>query len=379
MKRIGKAAITWTSTEDTPIIERVHQLRVPLFDARPSHTMQTYGGQSLDGSVRETFTIESGANDLTATVRMDDNPQSLIDLIKAGSRNTTLVYYPNLQDSDTSYSVKLISPLTPAEVGLDGQTGNRGGRSIELRFRQTDQSAFRAEAFQGSNVLFRWKAGDELSGATFTRADTAVRTLKGWGTLSNTTNGRPRIEWVSTEGTTGYRDTPSLLLEGARTNYIADSEDLSSTDSWNIGSSAYATLTSAQSDPYGGTAAWLFEHATTDSGVSLDALCSLSTNIYPAPSIFFKQSDSTNVRLFLITVSGTKFQATVDWSSGVPDVTMSSGVHDFTEKYIGGWYRFGFHATGFYGGAYTLRTYPTVGTATGGVYVFGAQLEGQTT
>lgn len=378
IKRIGKSAITWTSTDDTPIIERVHELRVPLFDARPAHTLQVFGGTSLDGSVREAFTIESGANDLLATVRLDENPQSLMDLVKAGSRNTTLTYYPSLSDAGTSFDVQLISPLTPAEVDVDPQLGNRGDRSVELRFRRTDQSAFRAEAFRGTNVLFKWKAGDELSGATFTRADDATRIKKGYGTLENTTDGRPRTNWVSTAGTTGYRDTPAMLLEGARTNYVEDSEDFSQWTNVNT-----VGLTSGQAGPYGGTAAFLITDDSTANTERVGEVVALDSSGPFGCSLFVKTSTGNSTvgvtyRVIDLDSTVTRMNTVITWSSGVPVQSVTVGsTYIVPEPFVDGWWRItALTDTNITtGSSNRLEILPADTPTTGEAFIFGAQVE----
>ena len=105
-RRQGKAAICWTSTDANS--ERVHWLQAPLRDIQPSHTQTVYSGESLDKSAIESVTIGEGAHEMVGTARYDHNPQGLVDLIKEGTKNTTLTYIPNLEDPDVSYAVKLI-------------------------------------------------------------------------------------------------------------------------------------------------------------------------------------------------------------------------------------------------------------------------------
>jgi hypothetical protein len=301
-----------------------------------------------------------------------------MDMIAEGSKNTTLTYYPNLEDSDVSYSVSLISPRGVAETGLDPQRGTFGEHAISLRFRQTDESAFRNSAYRGTNTLFWYKAGDSLEDATFARADDAVRVDKGHGTLTATTSAKARIEWLSTAGTTGYRDTPTLLLESSRTNELTYSADFTQ---WTNGG---ATVTSGQSDPYNTSSGSLL--ADTSTSVIQSRYLSITTGVTKpyAFSLYVKQGTTPATGGSAISVydsSGSIYRGRmlVTWSSGVPSVAYQVGTSFAApEPHRDGYWRVrGLTTTDGTGAADQLYIHPawTPAGATGNIYCFGAQVE----
>lgn len=382
---LGKAAITWSSTDDTNT-KRVHQLSVPLRALKAGHTQSGYSRESLDKSVIETFTVADGAYELVGMIRYEGNPQSLIDLIKAGSENKTLTYIPNLTDPDTQYDVTLISPRSPADLELDAQRESFGDQQVEVRFRLSDEGPF-GELFGGTDVLLSYTAGDSLSEWTFTRADTASYVDHegggGYGTLSTAASGKARLTWLSTASTQGPRDFPALLLEDARTNLVEDSVNLGSTN-WTLASGL--TRTSGQADPYGGTNAWLLTDDSTSQFEGLVGAVVFSTNGQHPFSLFLRQgtTSSTSGTVFRIQSStgAVRGAVTATWSSGIPTQAMSLGASTFAkpERYRGGWWRFtAATSTGLLSTqSNQIHIYPagvvSVGRK-GNVYAFGPQVE----
>jgi len=131
----GNAAFTWT---DSGGVERVLLLREPIRETRPAHRLAVFVAQSIDFQARQVFTVGAGVDEIVCRVRFMDDPQGVMDLIKAGSTDITLIYHPDLDDPLRVHSYKLIDPLSPTVVGLDADRGTSFGEvDIELTLRET--------------------------------------------------------------------------------------------------------------------------------------------------------------------------------------------------------------------------------------------------
>lgn len=131
----GNAAFTWT---DTVGVERVVLLREPIREVRPAHRQSVYVSESLDFQSRQVFTVGTGVDELVCRVRFMDDGQGLLDLVKAGTSDITLIYHPDLDDPLQTHSYKLIAPLSPVVVGMDPDTGTLfGDVDIDLTLRET--------------------------------------------------------------------------------------------------------------------------------------------------------------------------------------------------------------------------------------------------
>src|SRR3990167_2090977 len=229
----GRAALTWTDTDDKTT-ERVLLLKEPLREAHPAHSQSVYTADSLDYTARATFTVGEGVDELVGRVRYQDDPQGLLDLLKAGSKLRTITYYPDLRDAGVSFACFLISPLSPVVAGLDPDRGTEfGDLDVTLHLRRTAGTPF-VDA-SPSDLLFSYRAGGRLEEATFTRADVASYAAlaggNGYGTLTTAASGAIRTHWLSSASSVGPRAIPVLLLESSRTNRILQNENYSST-SW---------------------------------------------------------------------------------------------------------------------------------------------------
>lgn len=133
----GNAAFVWTDS-DVAATERVLLLWEPIRDLRPAARQTLYVGESLDFQVRQIFTIGTGVDEVVCRVRFLPDQQGLLDLLKAGSKNRTVTYHPDLDDPQRSHAYLLIAPLSPATLGLDGDTGTLYGYvEVELTLRST--------------------------------------------------------------------------------------------------------------------------------------------------------------------------------------------------------------------------------------------------
>ena len=388
----GRAAITWTSTGSQS--QHIHQLAVPLRGFSVGHDMAVFSRQSLDRSQIETFTVSSGAYELVGNARYDDDPQGLIDLVKAGSENKTLTYIPDTQDPAVSYQVKLLSPHSPASVQADGQRGSFGDYQVELRFRKTDETPIEPLT-HGTPVLHWYRAGGNLDQATFARDtnSTAPATYPGisstsdfgYGTVSTAKDEQARVGWASTKSSAGPRDTPVLLLEGTRTNYLRYSQKMSTgANEW--ANSGAVAGTSEQNDPMGTTHAWLLTDNNTTFAEARWQQTTQAFSSKAAVSVFMQPDDSSDGSVFgLHDTTGSAWRARVHvaWSSGVPTQTVETGTSDAPpEQWKDGWYRFTAITSTMKSTAddHRFYCYPAQSTSfgagsTGTGYFFGAQVE----
>src|SRR5260370_21380457 len=138
----GQAALTWVDSDDVNV-ERVLLLREALREIRPGAKQTPYVGDSLDYSQRQIFYIGQGTDELTGKIRFMDDPQGLIDLIKAGTKLRTITYIPNLADPNRNFACYLIKPLNPAVLSMDASMGGTHGlRDVPIELRQTNGKAF---------------------------------------------------------------------------------------------------------------------------------------------------------------------------------------------------------------------------------------------
>ena len=374
----GRAAITWSSTGDTNT-ERVHLLDVPLRELRPAHSLTHFTRESLDKSTIETFTLGSGAHELVGAIRYDGNPQSLMDLIVAGSENRTLTYYPDLNDPDVSYACLLVAPRSPAELSLDPQRGMFGDQSAELRLRRTDESRFHP-LYVASNVLFWYRAGDTLSAATFTRADSGRYYAKGYGAVTTASTNIARIEYHDTDSD-GVRETPSLLLEAGRTNLCLRSETLDNA-SWTKSDTTISADAATAPDGVA-TADAIVEAATTATHYINQTFAGLSNDTVYTFSVFLKAWSGRDFGSIETRSKANALQITYfDISTGA--IGTNGHTNAFMERLASGWYRCSVTrdvATGAttpevnIGIADADNSSTYLGDVTKGIYAWGAQVE----
>jgi len=343
MAYFGNAALIWSATSDANT-QRVHQLAAPLRLVKPSENLLAFQADSLDRTVRDYWTVGAGAYELLGTVKYSYHHQSLVDLLRAGNQGLTLTYYPSLADSGTNYACKLISPVTPFDLALDGDRERFGEHQVELRLRLTNQAPFQP-LMAGSDVLFRFNAGQSLAGATFTRATStsapATYAGLGYGTVTTAKSNKARVDWISTNSSQGPRTMPVLLLEDTRTNAIKDSANFG-TANWTVAGSL--SRSSAKTDPKGGTAAWKLTDASTSALGLLSQVATVPSSGQQALSCFVAASTSSfNHLLIQSTNAGTTYaRGSITWSSGVPTFTAQQGkIFSAPPRYSNGFYRFG--------------------------------------
>lgn len=376
----GNAAISWTDSDDVTT-ERVLLLREPFREIRPAHTQSVFPADSLDFTQRQVFTVGEGVDELIVRVRYSDDPQGLLDLIKAGSKKRTLTYVPDLDDADRRYACYLISPLSPVGLGMDADMGTSHGHlEVELRLRKTDNTPFQDHA-QKQDRIFSWRAGGRIEEFTFSRADTASYAAIGaggsYGTLTTAASGLARTNWMSTASSRGPRTFPALLLESSRPNRVLQSEG--GTSLWTKTS---VTVTTGQADPRGGTKAWLVNDASTTVTGTLNQVFSLVGSTRAVLSLFLKQGTTAlRVDASLRTTNGatTHIRIRVTWSSGYPTQAQSGGVAvGNPEAWRNGFYRVQARTTANLAAAnYKVAVSPasTAAAAKANVYLFGVMVE----
>lgn len=379
----GQAAFVWTDSDDLTT-ERVLLLREPVRELKPAHTQTVYVGDSLDKSNRQVFTVGEGSDELLVRVRYQDDQQGLLDLIKAGSKGRTITYIPDLTDGDSRFNCVLIAPLSPTAAGLDTDRGTSfGDLDVELHLRKTDESAFRA--VWDKDVLFEYRAGGRLEEATFSRASVASYAAIGaggsYGTLTTAASGAIRTHWMSSASSVGPRTFPVLLLEGFRTNRVLSNRNLNTTNwAWN----GTGTLTTGQTDPWGGTNATLLNDATTTVTVERRQTIILTGagTTRAVLSLLLKPHSTVGTgsfRLYTTNAATTHIRGTVTWSSGRPTVTAAVGtLVSQPMRFRDGFYRFQVRSTGnlttgnrFVG----VRPASTAVGSKGGLIVTGVQVE----
>lgn len=370
-----RASIVWTDPGTGT--ERVVLLDVPLRDLRPGYSQTAYTSESLDKTAIATITVGEGAHELVGMVRYEDNPQGLLDMVQVGATNTTLTYIPDLADPDQAYSVKLISPrsVEALTLDLDRQRALFGEMEVELRFRQTDETAF-TELYDGTLVLFAYTAGNSLVDGTFSRADTATYAGKGYGTVTSAASGKARVHWMDTDSD-GIRETPTLLLEGASTNLIVESSNFGTT--WTNSGTA---LTSGQSDPAGGTSAYSINDDSALAAESVSITPTFTTDaVSKSIALFVKAGTATTtvVQLQDTTAVADRLLVSIAWSTGgVPTPTASTGTLVGTVRHPSGWYRILCRTTAVtVANTNTLFLYPagTTMANTGTCLFYGVQAE----
>jgi len=377
----GNAALTWVDSDDLTT-ERVLLLREPLRELRPAHDQTVFVADSLDKTNRQTFTVGEGVDELVGKIRFQDAQQGLLDLIKAGTKNRTVTYIPNLADADRRYACVLISPLSPIATGMDGDRGTSFGElEVEVRLRKTDKTPF-ADPWK-KDLLFSWRAGGRMEEATYSRADVASYAALagggGYGTLTTAASGAARTHWMSTSSSVGPRTFPTLLLEDQRTNRCLSNRNLNTTNwAWN----GTGTVTTGQADPWGGTNATLLNDASTTVTVERRQTLIITAATRACISVLLKAHTTVGTgsfRLMTTNAATTHIRGTVTWSSGKPTVVATLGtLVSQPERYRGNFYRFGIRTTGnlttgnrFLG----LRPASTAVGSKGGLIVTGVQVE----
>lgn len=135
----GRAAILWTEA----LGERTYLLRVPLQKVQHGFRQRVYAADSLDYSSREVISVGAGVYELVGRIRYDEDPQTLLDLLKAGGQGLALTYVPDTGEEE-EYVCDLIEPMPdPAallELGADFVATLE--EEVTIRLRRTGGGVF---------------------------------------------------------------------------------------------------------------------------------------------------------------------------------------------------------------------------------------------
>lgn len=137
----GAARFTYDHPEDG---ETVHLLAVPLSpvrEIRPSTRVARYDWWAWNNVDREVVTVGSRVWEVVATIRLEDEPVELMDMLATAlDDDLTLTY--QMSAEGTEYPVRVVEVLD-SEGGDLGIIGDRGRYSfgeweVQVRLRRTD-------------------------------------------------------------------------------------------------------------------------------------------------------------------------------------------------------------------------------------------------
>lgn len=188
----------------------VIDLPAPLRDIRTRLVQRRYVEEALDGT-RSVKTIGPAHYELIGRIRFVDAPDAVLSMLHAAANGAQLVYTEDVTDPHAkTYAAELIWDDAAIELGMDADLGKIGRGEVTVVLRSSTPWG---ALFAGPDVLFRYRAGEPLSGAgmSFSRASTATL-IDRTGTLQEVGPNVPRIDWS--------HGRPVLRLEGGSTNHI---------------------------------------------------------------------------------------------------------------------------------------------------------------
>lgn len=86
-----------------------HALRLPLREQAPTHTQTRRVRWALDKVSRAVVTIGSGAEEISAAIRAEDEPQKLKTLLRHALDGVPVTYFPSLAVPGTSFPCALVA------------------------------------------------------------------------------------------------------------------------------------------------------------------------------------------------------------------------------------------------------------------------------
>ena len=237
------------------------------------------------------------------------------------------------------------------------------------------------EAVRVYGTVYRKTARGEDNGYTHSRSSVAQFT--GTTVIRTAASGVPRIEWLDTDSD-GVRETPALLLEGARTNFVTDSAVEDATWSGTTGN-----RTINQTSPTGALDAVLLTDGSTSAFRELTHALTTSTGTPRIVSAYVKRSSTgarPEIKLSGSTAAVSRGAAKVTWGStgGISSISYSGGAAAITGSSVGenagdGWWRVPFKASTSLvaGNGHELQLFPDAlsQAATGASYFWHPQIE----
>lgn len=162
-------------------------------------------------------------------------------------------------------------------------------------------------------------------------------------------------------------------------NLLAYSEDFSQ---WT--QTGTPVLSSGQTDPFGGTAAWLVAKDSTDAFERIYSQiepASITSSSNKVVMLWLKEGSagSTDTRIALadlIAVANVLLATISAWGSTGPTITMTNGTALWQREFTGGWWHLGFQTDAVDpASSHEVRVIPKqASTETGDVYAFGVQV-----
>jgi len=136
----GSATIRFTPSGGTEI---VHTLAVPLKELEATDPRTRFEWWSADLQNRNVIAVGDGVREIEATVRMDNEPDQLKQLLRVGlEENGTLTYQRT--SGGTSFPSKLVAVVGADAVSVepDRDRGGFGEYEARLRLRRVDGGNF---------------------------------------------------------------------------------------------------------------------------------------------------------------------------------------------------------------------------------------------
>jgi hypothetical protein len=138
----GSARISYDPSDGGSTI--THLLAVPLSpvrEIRPARKRARYDWWAWNETDREVVTVGPGVQEVTATIRLDNEPDALMDMLQDALENDLTLTY-QVDESATGVPLRLVEVVGSEgdEVGIIGDRGRYGGGEWEVavRLRRTD-------------------------------------------------------------------------------------------------------------------------------------------------------------------------------------------------------------------------------------------------
>jgi hypothetical protein len=243
-----------------------------------------------------------------------------------------------------------------------------------------DLGIFAGEALTRHGTLSRRTATWEEATETHTRASDGSY-IERDGVLKSADTNVPRVEWIDTDAD-GTRDTPTLLLEGARTNDFTYSEQLDNAAWTKTRTSIGAIDTITAPDGYLTAEKLIEDSSPSTNHVLVRNTPAMTDDTDQAVSLYAKAGERTEIRVLLYDKAAVERHVWFDLSAGtVGTETSATGT---IEDVGDGWYRCGIVANSNNGGnqpeVYTYlgsgsETVVYSGDGASGCYLWGYQFE----
>jgi len=136
----GSATIKFTPAGGTEI---VHTLAVPLKEVEPTDPRTRFEWWSADLRNRNVVTVGGGVREIEATIRMDNQPDQVKQMLRVGlEENGTLTYQRT--SGGTEFPAKLVAVVgaEAASVEPDRDRAGFGEYEARLRLRRVDGGDF---------------------------------------------------------------------------------------------------------------------------------------------------------------------------------------------------------------------------------------------